>query len=125
MVFRVLSGLFCGLALVSAYLQLNDPDPERWTAMYLACAWVALLGALGKTAPKQALVAAIVALVWSAAILPELVGAWKPSDLTATMTSEHPEIEYGREFFGLLIVGGYCLGAWFWMRSRAVRRPAV
>jgi len=125
MAFRAVSVLFCGLALVSAYLQLNDPDPERWAAMYLACAWVALLGALGKAAPKQAFVVAVVALGWSAAILPELVGAWKPSDLTATMTSEHPEIEYGREFFGLLIVAGYCLGAWLWSRPRPVGGPVV
>jgi len=125
MAFRLVSGLFCGLSLVSAYLQLNDPDPERWAAMYLACAWVALLGALGKSAPKQALAVAIVALSWSAFILPELVGAWKPSDLTATMTNARPEIEYGREFFGLLIVAGYCLLAWWWTRSQTLRRPAV
>ncbi len=118
MSFRIISAAFCLLALWSAYLQLNDPDPERWIAMYLSCAWLALLGALGKAAPKQALVVGLVALIWAAAIAPELLGAWKPGDLNATMSNARPEIEYGREFFGLVIVAGYALAA-FGMTRRA------
>jgi hypothetical protein len=33
------------------------------------------------------------------------------------MTPKRPELEYGREFGGLLIVGCYCLCAFFLQRS--------
>lgn len=111
MIFRVVSGLFLILSLWSAYLQLNDPDPARWVAIYLACALVAGLESAGKGQPKLALGVAVVALAWALAILPELLDGWKPSDLTATMTSAHPEVEYGREFGGLSIVFSYCFAA--------------
>lgn len=120
MPFRVFSALFCALSVWSAYLQLNDPDPERWVALYLAGAWISLLGAFGKAAPKQALLLFAVAFAWALAIAPELSAGWQPDDLTATMSSARPEIEYGRELFGLLIVAGYALLAFFMGRKGRV-----
>lgn len=122
--FRGISGLFVGLSCWSAYLQLNDPDPERWVAMYLACAWVALCGTLGKAVPRQAALVTLIALGWALAILPELWGKWRPEDLTATMIGARPEIEYGREFGGLLIVAGYCLFAFLHARYQGRMAPA-
>jgi len=117
--FQRISWLFFALSSWSAYLQLNDPDPERWAAMYLACAWVALRAGLGKAVPRTAALVCLIALCWAASILPELWGAWRPEDLTATMTSARPEIEFGREFWGLLIVAGYSAGAFFHARHQA------
>lgn len=118
MLARSFSALMTLLALVSAYLQLNDPDPERWFAIYFACAVVALLGALGRPSRWLSVAVGGVASIWALAIVPELLGGWSPKQLTATMSAEHPEVEFGRECAGLLIVAGYCLFAVSWARQR-------
>ena len=118
MLARFISALMVALALISAYLQLNDPDPERWTAIYLSCAVVALLGALGRPSRGLSLLVGAISLVWALAIVPELIGRWSPNQLTATMTTDHPEIEFGRECAGLLIVFGFCLFTFLWARAR-------
>jgi hypothetical protein len=123
MIFRVVSGLFVVLSVWSAYLQLNDPDPARWVAIYLACAVVAGCEVSAKSQPKLALAVALVALGWALFILPLLFAGWQPGDLTAKMTTDRPDIEYGREFGGLIIVAGYCLVAF--LRSFAGRRLPV
>lgn len=116
---RALSAIMSVLALWAAYLQLNDPDPERWFAMYLACAAVALVSALGRGKAALAGAVGLIAALWAAAIVPELLGVWTPSDLGARMSSDRPEVEYGRELGGLSIVAGYCLAAWAIERRRA------
>jgi Transmembrane family 220, helix len=108
----------CVLAAWAAYLQLNDPDPERWFALYAACAAVALASALGRGSAPLAAGVGVVALVWALAIVPELLGRWTPADLGASMSSARPEVEYGRELGGLSIVTAYCAAAWFRERRR-------
>jgi hypothetical protein len=109
----------CLLALWAAYLQLNDPDPARWFAMYAACAAVALASALGRGRAPMAGAVGAIALLWAAAIVPELLGRWTPADLGANMSSARPEVEYGRELGGLSIVAAYCTAAWMLERRRA------
>jgi hypothetical protein len=123
MIFRVLSGVFAGLAFVAAYLQLNDPDPERWFALYAGAGVVGVLFAAGRPPALPALGMAVTALAWALAIVPELWGRWQPSDLGAKMVTERPEIEFGRELGGLLIVASYCLSAFFVARKRKVIGP--
>jgi hypothetical protein len=108
MIARVAHAVMAVLAMIAAYLQLNDPDPVRWVALYLGCAAVALCYACGRPAPRLALGMALVAAAWAAAIVPELIGRWGPGQLLQTMVPNHPEIEYGREFGGLVIVASYC-----------------
>ena len=120
MIFRVVSGLFALLAFWAAYLQLNDPDPERWFALYAAAGVVGVLFAAGKPRALPALVVASVALLWAAAIVPELLGRWQPGDLGAKMTPDRPEVEFGREFGGLTIVAAYCVAAFVVARKSKV-----
>jgi hypothetical protein len=111
MAFRLISvpmAIFFGWAAV---MQLNDPDPERWFLMYASVAILAALCALGRAVPRLALVLALVALAWAAAIAPELWHHWTVRDLGAQMSAARPEVEYGREFVGLLILAAYCLAA--------------
>ena len=122
MIFRVLSGVFAVLAFWAAYLQLNDPDPERWFAMYAAAGVVGVLFAAGKPRMEPALLVGIIALAWAGAIVPELAGRWQPSDLGAKMAPDRPEVEFGRELGGLTIVAAYCLGAFFVARKSKVAR---
>ena len=126
MILRVVSGIMAVLAFWAAYLQLNDPDPERWFAMYAAVGLVALLFSAGRPKPLFALFMSLIAVAWALAIVPELWGRWQPSDLGATMAAARPEIEFGRELGGLLIVGTYCLSAFLLSRRRGplVEQPS-
>jgi hypothetical protein len=105
--FRAFGGLFVVLSTWSAYLQLNDPDPARWVARYLSAGLIAALDALGRPQPWLSLFLAVAAGLWAASIAPALFPHWHPNDLTATMNEARPEIELGRELFGLLIVAAY------------------
>ena len=97
---------------LSAGLQINDPDPAQWIAMYLAaaivigtlshrrwCAWVAI--------PLGVIAAAWAAYLGSQAF--DVIGA---SDLVLKMSEKGGAVEVGREAVGLgicavsLIAGG-------------------
>src|SRR5205085_12022919 len=60
MMFRAVSGLFALLAFWAAYLQLNDPDPERWFVMYAAAGVVGVLFAAGRPRAWPALAVAVI-----------------------------------------------------------------
>ena len=88
-----------------AFLQLNDPDPAYWVVTY------ALTGVCAQ-GPRLAHL--LVATVWAttglalAGLLQSLpgfiqfisLGDW--SSLTGTMSKSQPQIEFAREFLGLL-----------------------
>jgi hypothetical protein len=116
--FQWFSALMCVLALWAASLQLNDPDPERWFAMYAACALVAVTEVLDRALPWLAGSLAAVALLWALSIVPELLSGWTPADLGARMSPARPDIEYGRELAGLLIVSTYCVSVCLVQRRR-------
>ena len=109
--------------LGSAALQLNDPDPVAWAAIYLAGALLAALAALGRYPPWRrpvALGVAFVALTWALTIafgsprqppLGELVGDW---GMYAAGVEER------RETLGLL-----WLSCWAALVALPRRRPGV
>jgi hypothetical protein len=110
----------------AAAMQLNDPDPLRWFAIYAGASLVALLGSLARRQARRqrglALALAGLALVWAAAIVPELWGRWSVRDLGATMSAARSEVEYGREFVGLLIIALYAgVAVWRGARGGAAR----
>jgi hypothetical protein len=113
MAVRVVSGVMAAFFLWATFVQLNDPDPWFWMPMYVAAAVAALAFAVGRPLPKLALAVAIVALVWAATIVPSLIGTWSPSELGASMSNAHPEVELGRELGGLLIAGAHSLLVFF------------
>ena len=123
MVVLVAHAVMAVLAMIAAYLQLNDPDPLRWVALYMGCAAVAFSYACQRPARRLALGMALVAAAWALAIVPELIGRWGPGQLLHAMVPNHPEIEYGREFGGLVIVASYCALSYLWRaRPAAARR---
>jgi hypothetical protein len=119
---RAVSGLMAVFFLWATYVQNNDPDPWRWMPMYFSAAVVAFAFAAGRPLSKLALTVAIVALIWAAAIVPELIGKWSPSELNDSMSAAHPEVEFGRELGGLLIVAAHSLLVFF--RGRRVVSPS-
>ncbi|MCP5152081.1 MAG: transmembrane 220 family protein [Chromatiales bacterium] len=104
---RVLAAVFALVALAMALVQLNDPDPIEWVAIYLAGAVVSAAGALGWQSRRVTLVLLLVAAVWSAWLSPA-VPRWLANHPLAFIGSEASvSIDYmerSRECLGLLIL---------------------
>lgn len=98
---RILGALF----LVSAALQLNDPDPLGWVAIYtlggVACLWPS--GSRAKLLLAGS--AAAAAWVWAAVLAPRTLGGGIVlSDLVKRMDTKTPQVELGRELLGLVML---------------------
>jgi hypothetical protein len=104
----------------SAVVQVNDPDPLRWMAIYGLAAAACVLSLL-RRAPRwlPAAVCAI-ALGWAATIAPRVIGRVPPSDMFGAFEMRSTGIEESREMYGLLITA-------VWMAVVAIRasRPRV
>ena len=95
-------------------MQLNDPDPVRWIAIYGAAALVCVVPSARRGGAWSAWTVSSVALGWSLWIAPQALGLESLADLTAHMTADRPEIEAAREALGLAIVS-------LWTAGRALR----
>jgi hypothetical protein len=103
---RVLAAVMAALFAFSVYLQLNDPDPERWMAMYGAAAVVCALYVLGKCPAWLAGLVTAVALAWAAVWAPRVLGVTHVHDMFEEwhMTRGNVHAEEGRELGGLAII---------------------
>ncbi len=97
-----------------AALQINDPDPARWIAVYAAAAAACLFSIL------QLLHWAIPALLcgvtgaWAAALAPRVVGRVPFGDMFGAFEMRNVGVEESREMYGLLIIAA-------WMAVLAIR----
>ena len=97
----ILSALF----LLSAGLQLNDPDPLRWIGVY-GLAAIAMVFPEGSAAIacSRALLA-VLCLGWAALLWNEVPAGASLAELFGPMESRGGRVELGREVGGLLVVG--------------------
>ena len=117
MILRVVNGLMAVLFFYSVSLQVNDPDPIRWMAIYGAAGLASAFAALAPARlpwPVPALIGTV-ALVWSATIAPRVVGKMRFAELFGDWKMKTAVVEEGREAAGLLIVG-------LWMAVLVARR---
>lgn len=99
--FRVISYVMAALLAVCVVLQINDPDPFQWMAIYGAGALVSI--ALPSTR-RVALVALLVGLgtaVWALLLLAEVWGKVGLSDFVGRMSEKGGAVEVQREAGGL------------------------
>ena len=89
------------LFLFAASLQLNDPDPVRWIALYGAAAALSVAEVLGRTRFRVALVAALGFTAGALVGLPELLHARAEAFTSFHMRSLDDEV--ARESVGLLL----------------------
>jgi hypothetical protein len=96
--------------MLSVGLQINDPDPLRWMAMYgVSALAVGLLpGWRVLAAPTIAL--GLIAAAWAAYLASQVVGVVGVSDLWLKMSEKGGAVEVGREAAGLAIVAAGLLG---------------
>lgn len=88
MLLRLLNAVMCLLYLVSCAVQINDPDPWVWIAMYGFCALVSFAAMLGRYSSFP-LLSLLVLVPWFLVLMPKEIGPWL-------------QIETAREAGGLL-----------------------
>ena len=94
-----------GLFGFAALLQLNDPDPIPWVAMYLAACIVSLMVALRRRMPRAAIAGVgLVAVAWAAMIALGGPRADEYGHMFDAWEMKSPAIEEAREASGLVIV---------------------
>jgi len=108
------------LLLISAALQLNDPDPLRWIAIYLGAALVTLVSEGRRHSALLCAAVAAVALVWAAILAPSVVGQVSIGQLFEPMEARGGAVERGRELGGLLIVAAWT-AVLAWRSKRRIR----
>ena len=109
----------------SVVVQINDPDPLAWMAIYGAAA-VACGLELGRRTPTwlPALVT-VAALAWAATLAPRVLGKVPFGAMFEAFEMKDAGVEESRELYGLLLIavwmGAVSLAAWRRRAARAVR----
>lgn len=108
--FKFFQGIASLLFFTMAAIQLNDPDPVYWVAVYLAASL--LSGALCLGLRLETLSKVVVGMVIAGLLIsgPGVVEYFAADDFSAIyghMTGEKPYVESAREFGGLVIVAIY------------------
>jgi hypothetical protein len=103
----------------SVVVQVNDPDPVPWMALYGAAA-LACLAAMRRRGPWwYPASVALAAVVWAATIAPRVVGKVPFGDMFGAFEMKDLGVEESREMYGLLLVAAYLAV----IAVRAARRP--
>src|SRR5262245_49200215 len=88
----------------SVMVQVNDPDPLAWMAIYGAAAIVCGLELRRRTRAWLPLVVALVALVWVGTIAPRVIGKVPFGSMFAAFEMKDLGVEESREMYGLLLI---------------------
>lgn len=119
---RIVSGILAALFAFAAVVQLNDPDPVRWIALYTAASAGSFMAAAGRQVPPIVSGAlSLVALAWAAAILAGGAAATDYLHMFDAWEMKSAAIEEAREASGLLIVAGWLAVLTVW--AAGMRRP--
>lgn len=111
--------------LLNAAVQLNDPDPLPWIAIYGTVAVIAGLAAFTRFYLPLIAITLAVCLGGSLYLLPsvpELVLHHEPGELITGMSPDRPYVEEARESLGLLIASAALI--YFLVLAIRQRQPA-
>jgi hypothetical protein len=104
----------------SVIVQVNDPDPFAWIAIYGLAALGCLLALLGRGSRAFFVLVALGAAAWAVLIAPRALGRVPFVDMFGAFEMESLAVEESREMYGLVIIAA-------WMGVLAVvprRRPS-
>jgi len=104
------------LFVASALLQLNDPDPVVWVAVYAAAAVICAVELRGLVRPLYPALLSLTALAWAATIAPRVLGKVPFGAMFAEFEMRDLGVEESREMYGLVLVAVWmaavALAAW-------------
>jgi Na+-translocating ferredoxin:NAD+ oxidoreductase RnfD subunit len=95
------------LLTFGAVVQLNDPDPFRWIAVYALAAAACLLSLLRRLHWSFPALLCTSTLAWAATLAPRVVGRVPFGDMFGAFEMKNVGIEESREMYGLLIIGAW------------------
>ena len=107
---RIINLFFILVFLLSAFLQLNDPDPLLWFSLYFSGVVLCAFAVFRKIDKKVLWLFLGIYTIYACYLLltPDGVLSWikdhHSENITQTMKAQKPWIENTREFFGLLIL---------------------
>ncbi|MFZ5468005.1 MAG: transmembrane 220 family protein [Myxococcota bacterium] len=112
---------------VSAAVQLNDPDPVRWMAIYAAGAIACVLSIARRLPWFVSAAIGGVALAWAVTLAPAVIARVPAASDVLTWKMRDTSVEETREMFGLLIEVGcmtvLTVRGLFFGRKRRFRHP--
>ena len=112
---KVIHAAIAALFIVFAFVQLNDPDPERWVTVYLMVAGLSLLHGFWKPLPYVTFALMCLCLFWAVTLVPAMLEWFSSSDkseMLGQMMDNKPYIEGTRELGGLLMASGALFYLW-------------
>lgn len=115
---KILKLVLSVLFVLFAVVQLNDPDPWAWVALYIFVAVLCGLSAFNKNNTYALLAGLGVIAIWMISLVPDFIN-WVNMGMptiTGSMKAESPHVELTREFLGLLIAGAAV--AWLYISHR-------
>ena len=110
------------LFTLGAAVQLNDPDPVPWIAVYALAAATCLLSVLRRIPWTLPALLGAVALAWAATLAPRVVGRVPFGEMFGAFEMRSVGIEESREMYGLLIIAAWM--AVLALRARSAARSA-
>ena len=88
----------------SVVVQVNDPDPLPWMALYGAAAIIATLECFRPARPVFPVLLSATALAWAATLAPRVIGRVPFADMFGAFEMKNVGVEESREMYGLLLV---------------------
>jgi hypothetical protein len=92
------------LFAASVAVQINDPDPLPWMAIYGGAALIALLECTRRVRPIFPALLSVTALGWAATIAPRVIGKVPFAEMFGAFEMKNVGVEESREMYGLLLV---------------------
>lgn len=111
--FWIVNGLFAAAFALSVAVQLNDPDPWRWMAIYAAACAACLLPVRVAWTRAVPPIVLVVAVAWSLTLV-DALPRLRIGELFEEIEMKSIDVERARECIGLLIVAA-------WMAVLSVR----
>lgn len=107
----------------SVIVQVNDPDPWAWMAIYGLGAVAAALPLRGRGPWLFPLLVALLAVAWAITIAPRVVGVVPFRDMFGAFEMADAGIEESREMYGLLLIAAWMLVVAVRLRPRSASGP--
>jgi len=116
---KVVNIILTVLFALFAIVQMNDPDPWLWVAIYGMVAGISGFAIVGKYSKGVVYLGIAICVIGLGILFPELINWVKMGtpNIAETMKTEKSYIEFVREFFGLGISLAALLFHFFQMRK--------
>lgn len=101
---RVANAVAAVMFAASVAVQINDPDPLPWMAVYGGAALITLLECIRPVRPIFPALLSVTALGWAATIAPRVIGKVPFAEMFGAFEMKNVGVEESREMYGLMLV---------------------